>query len=143
QLQHHHRAGKENRQNSQEVQKVRLGSREIGNPQERRLAKIDRDGDCGIERKKKRHLNQQRQTSAQRVRFLHQTQLLHLQLFHPGVALLHPFQRRLQLFHARRVFLGLLHLARRLPLEREEERINENGEENDRDAVTSGEALKF
>src|SRR5262249_44967964 len=37
--------------------------------------------------------------------------------------------------------LRLLHLARRLPLEREEKRVNENREENNRDAVTAGESL--
>ena len=46
--------------------------------QKRRLAKIDRDRQGRVERKKERHLNQQRQTAAERIRFLHQTQLLHL-----------------------------------------------------------------
>src|SRR5205807_217777 len=95
-----------------------------------------------IERKKKRHLNQQRQTAAERVRFLHQTQLLHLQLFHARLGRLHSLQLFLKFLHARRVLLRLLHLARRLPLEREEERINEDGEENDRDAITPSQSLQ-
>ena len=44
----------------------------------------------------------------------------------------------MQLFHARRVLLRLFHFARRLPLEWEEKRIDEDGEENDSDTVTSG-----
>src|SRR5207247_3055230 len=116
----------------------RLLTGQISNPEQRCLAKIDRDRDRAVERKQKRHLNQQRQTSAERVRFLHQTQLLHLQLFHARIALLHSLQLFLQLFHARRVLLRLFHLARRLPLEREEKRIDEDGEENDGDAVTAG-----
>src|SRR5205807_9521415 len=95
-----------------------------------------------IERKKKRHLNQQRQTAAERVRFLHQTQLLHLQLFHARVGRLHSLQLFLKFLHARRVLLRLLHLARRLPLQWEEERIDEDGEENDRDAVAAGQSLQ-
>src|SRR5205807_9116435 len=107
-------------------------------PQERRLAKIDRDRNGTVKRKQKRHLNQQRQTSAERVGLFHQTQLLHLQLFHFRIGRLHPLQLLLQLFHPRRVLLRLFHLARRLPREREEKRIDEDGEENNGDAVAAG-----
>src|SRR5207248_10481399 len=101
-----------------------------------------RDGNRAVERKKKRHLNQQRQAAAERVRFFHQTQLLHLQLFHARVGRLHSLQLFLKFLHARRVLLRLLHLARRLPLQWEEERIDEDREENDRDAVAASQSLQ-
>src|SRR6185295_14822399 len=107
QLQKDHRAAEQNRKQTQESEQVRFRRRQIWNPEKRCLAKVDRDRECRVKRKKKRHLNQQRQTSAERVRLFHQTQLLHLQLLHARISLLHSLQFFLKLFHPRRVLLCL------------------------------------
>lgn len=107
------------------------------NPEERRLAEVNRDGDGYVECDQERHLNQEWQTTAKRIPFLHQTQLLHLQLFQARVVLLHSLDLLLQLLHPRREFLRLLHGLGRAPLEREEKHVDDDGEENDGEAVTA------
>src|SRR6185369_1470995 len=101
-------------------------------------SKIERDGDGAIECKQKRHLNQQRQAPTKRIAFTHQLELVHLQLFQTRIVLLHPLHLLLQLFHPRRELLRFLHRLGRAPLEREEERVDDDGEQNNRDAVTAG-----
>src|SRR6185436_8758655 len=136
QLQDHHRA---HHQKRQDVDHVRLSRGQVRNPKKTCLAKIQRDRDRTIQRKQKRHLDQQRQTAAEWIAFLHEPQLVHLQLFHPGIVLLHPLHLLLQLFHLRRELLRFLHRLRRPPLQRKEERIDRDREENDRNAITAGE----
>jgi len=72
------------------VYEVRFGCRKIGKPQKAGLAKIKRDRDRPVKSKKKRHLNEKRETAAQGIAFFHQAQLLYLQFFQPGIVLLHP-----------------------------------------------------
>src|SRR3954451_24759153 len=125
------------------MDKVRLWRGKIRQPQKTRLAKIERDRNRAIECKQKRHLDEQRQTSAQRIPFLHQSKLLHLQLFQTRIRLLHAFDLFLQLFHLRRKFLRLLHGFRRPPLQWKESGIDHDCEKNNRESITACELIEL
>src|SRR6185312_4636270 len=124
------------------MNEIRLWGGKVRKPQESRLAKIQRDRDGPVECEQERHLDQKRQTPAQRITFLHQSQLFDLQLLKPRIVLLHPLDLFLQLFHARRQLLRLFHRLRRTPLQRKEEGVNNYREQDDGNAVTAGKFLQ-
>ena len=121
--------------------------REIGQPHERRLPDLERNGHGCVKSDQKRKLQQHRQTPADGQSVLGHLELLHLQLTHAGVIGRDPLFLKvldlvLDLLHFGCVAGRLLERLRLRPPEREQKRIEKERKDDDRYAVVVRYAIK-
>src|SRR5690606_10129921 len=108
----------------------------------------ERDRDRGVKRNEQWELQQHRKTSADGERVLGQLKLLHLELSHLGIVHLDALFLKcldlvLDLLHLRRIAGRFFEGFRLLPTEREKQRIEQESEYDDRDAVVADEGVQI
>ena len=100
-----------------------------------RVTNFDRNREDSEDGQEERHLQQQRQASHQRIAFLHQRDLLFLQLLCSRIALVELLHPLLKVLHLRLHRCRLSHRYRAAPAQREEEHIQDDRQDHDRPAV--------